>query len=247
MHLIRFRLQRGETRLLVQCDADVSVAVREGVFAAREELLSHMDRFPEFRSSLEPLETPKGDLPGFVTEMYEASQVAGVGPFASVAGAFAKVAAEAAVDAGAGLVLVENGGDLCAFGEGPFRVGLYAGDSRLSGKLGIQLRPGDDYAGLCTSSGTVGESLSFGEADAVAAYHGSSPALSDAIATSICNAVRGSDGIERGLERAKEIGRAGVLIIHGDRMGVWGRFPEMIEVGIDSADLLLDPGRHSRA
>ncbi len=240
-------MQRGETRLLVKCDVDVSVAVREGVCTAREELLSHIDRFPEFRSSLEPLERPGGDLPVFVAEMYDACQVAGVGPFASVAGALARVAAEAAVSAGARQVLVENGGDLCAFGEGPFLVGIYAGDSRLSGKLGIKLRPGGEYAGLCTSSGSVGESLSFGEANAVVAYHGTSPALSDAIATSVCNEVRGSDGIERGLERAKEIGRAGVLIIHGDRMGLWGIFPEMVEVGVDGADLLLDPGLHSRA
>ncbi len=240
-------MQRGETRLLVKCDADVYRAVRESVWAAREELLSHIDRFPGFHSSLEPLERPEGDLPGFLTEMYEASRVAGVGPFASVAGALAKVAAEAAVGAGAGEVLVENGGDLCAFGQGPFLVGLYAGDSSLSGKLGIELRPGGEYAGLSTSSGTVGESISFGEADAVAAFSRDSPALSDAMATSICNEVRGPDGIERGLKKAEEIGRAGVLIVHGDRMGLWGAFPEIVELRMNRADLLLDPRLHSRA
>jgi hypothetical protein len=89
-------------------------------------------------------------------------------------------------------------------------------------KIGIVIEPGETPLGICTSSGTVGHSLSFGKSDAVCVLS-KSAALADAAATAVGNIVREKKDIERGLERGKEIeGVSGVLIIVGEKMGAWG-------------------------
>lgn len=76
--------------------------------------------------------------------------------------------------------------------------------------------------GVCTSSGTVGPSLSFGNADAVCILS-KSAGLADAAATAVGNRVREKRDIEQGLLTGKEIeGVLGMLIIIGERMGAWG-------------------------
>jgi ApbE superfamily uncharacterized protein (UPF0280 family) len=101
-------------------------------------------------------------------------------------------------------------------------VGIYAGSSPLSLKVGIRIAPEDSPLGICTSSGTVGPSLSFGKADAVCILSASA-ALADAAATAVGNLVREEKDMESGLERAKSIeGVLGCLLILADRMGVWG-------------------------
>ncbi len=248
MRLRSYRLRQGETRLLIKADAeDLLDPMRRAVIGARAELLTHIEKCPEFRWSLEPIDKPAGVLPWFISEMYDAACLAKVGPFAAVAGAMAEVAARCAVEAGAHDVIVENGGDISLHGRGPFIIGIYAGDSPLSGKLGLRVNPAGSYTGLCTSSATVGESISFGEADAVAVYSPSSAIIADAAATSICNEVRGKDGLERGIEKAKRIGGIGVLIVRGKEMAAWGNLPEVVSLAAGKADLIANPQVHSRA
>ncbi|MBI5124137.1 MAG: UPF0280 family protein, partial [Candidatus Omnitrophica bacterium] len=82
--------------------------------------------------------------------------------------------------------------------------------------------PGEKGLGVCTSSGTVSHSLSFGKADAVSIISDNT-ALADAAATAAGNLVKNKDDIEKGIERARSIeGVKGVLIIAADRMGSWG-------------------------
>ena len=80
--------------------------------------------------------------------------------------------------------------------------------------------PGPEGLGVCTSSGTVGPSLSFGRADAVCVLS-SSASLADAAATAIGNVVKSPGDISAGLETAPVIGVKGVVII-GEKMGAWG-------------------------
>jgi ApbE superfamily uncharacterized protein (UPF0280 family) len=119
-------------------------------------------------------------------------------------------------------VITENGGDIYLATSRERMIGIYAGTSPLSLKLGIVIPPEDSPMGVCTSSGTVGPSLSFGKADAVCILS-KSAALADAAATAVGNVVHEKKDIERGLEKAKEIeGVLGTLIIIGERMGAWG-------------------------
>jgi Uncharacterized conserved protein len=76
--------------------------------------------------------------------------------------------------------------------------------------------------GVCTSSGTVGPSLSFGKADAVTIVSPST-ALADSVATAVGNRVKKADDISFSLKVAESLpGIKGVIIIVGEKMGVWG-------------------------
>jgi hypothetical protein len=76
--------------------------------------------------------------------------------------------------------------------------------------------------GICTSSGTVGHSLSFGKADAVCVIS-KSATMADAAATAIGNMVRDKSEIKIGLERGAQIeGVLGIAIIVGEHFGAIG-------------------------
>jgi ApbE superfamily uncharacterized protein (UPF0280 family) len=65
--------------------------------------------------------------------------------------------------------------------------------------------------------------LSLGNADAVIVLSPSA-ALADAAATALCNIVKTADDIPQAIERAQGIeGLHGLVIIVGDKMGVWGK------------------------
>jgi ApbE superfamily uncharacterized protein (UPF0280 family) len=175
---------------------------------------------PEFQKSLVPL-TKDPYAPEIVKEMILASQLAHVGPMAAVAGAMAEWVSKDLLKLSKE-VIVENGGDIYLATSKERIIGIYAGNSALSLKIGIVISPEESPLGVCTSSGTVGPSLSFGKADAVCILS-KSAALADAAATSVGNIVKEKKDIELGLERGKEIeGVLGMLIIVGEKVGVWG-------------------------
>ncbi len=101
-------------------------------------------------------------------------------------------------------------------------IGVYAGESPFTGKIALEINPEETPLGICTSSGTVGHSLSLGAADAVIVLSHST-ALADAAATAIGNKVITADDIDAVIEQVKAMqGLVGVVIIKGDRMGMWG-------------------------
>lgn len=233
--MLRYRWAFKETDLSIQSDSGEAVrAAIRAALEARQYIERFIVRHPEFRYSLEPLHLKADRYPAVIKLMLRAGEIAGVGPFAAVAGAIAQVASEAALEAGARSVLVENGGDISIAGEREFAVGIYAGDSGISGKIGFLLRPNDLPAGVCTSSGTVGPSISFGDADAVTVV-ADEASIADAAATSIANEVRGADvelSIKRGLDRADEIYQIrGCLIARANLVGRTGKLPKLILTG----------------
>jgi hypothetical protein len=219
--LVNFEVIVKETDLLIRAEKDLSGEARQSVLKYRNQLETYIAVHPEFVKSLVPLaEDPYA--PGIVREMIRTSAAAGVGPMAAVAGAMAEFVSRDLLKSSS-QVIVENGGDLYLATSRERMVGIYAGTSLLSLKVGIAISPEDSPLGVCTSSGTVGPSLSFGKADAVCILS-KSAALADAAATAVGNAVREKGDIERGLEVGREIeGVLGALVIIKDRMGVWGK------------------------
>jgi len=220
-----------ETRLLIKTESEKAVrAAIDAAMRARREIERYALLYPEFRYSLEPVSVRSSELPRIIALMLRAGEIAGVGPFASVAGAIAQVALEASRRTGASNVLIENGGDIALDGKREFSVGIFAGDSPLSGRIGFLMGPRDTPAGICTSAGTVGPSLNFGWADAVVVV-ADEASISDAAATSISNEVRGEDvenAIGIGLDRAKEIPEIrGCLIVFGGMVGTVGKLPRL--------------------
>jgi len=153
--------------------------------------------------------------------MIEASRKAGVGPMASVAGAIAEYVGRELLDFSPEII-VENGGDIYLKSLTKRTIGVFAGNSPLTGKIGLEINPQDTPLGICTSSGTVGHSLSYGKADAVVALS-SSATLADAAATAIGNRVSQASDITGAIEFGKNIsGLKGLIIIVDDNIGVWG-------------------------
>ena len=75
---------------------------------------------------------------------------------------------------------------------------------------------------VCTSSGTIGHSLSLGRADA-AVVISESAALADAAATAVGNAVSKKTDISSAIQLGKNIpGVEGIVVILEDQIGMWG-------------------------
>lgn len=190
---------------------------------------------PLFITSLEPLPDDPA-APPVVRAMLRAGVAAGVGPMAAVAGAVAEHVGRALRTAfSCKEIIIENGGDLWFAFEQPLTVLVYAGDSPLSGLLGIELDPELSPCGLCTSSGTVGPSLSFGYADA-AVILCRDAATADAWATAACNRIQTTEDIGPTLTFLKTHPEvlAGLIVV-GDKVGVQGAF-RIKPVGRPSAE-----------
>ncbi len=219
--LVSFEVVEAETDLLICADRDLAPKAKELVKKARIELTKYIVKHPNFEKSFVPLPSDIG-APGIVSEMLKYSKRAGVGPMASVAGAVAEYVGKRLLKYSK-QVIVENGGDIYMRTSLSRRVSVFSGSSPFSGRVALEISPEDTPIGICTSSGTVGHSLSFGSADAVAVC-ARSAALADAAATAIGNAVKTGKDLEEGLLAAKKIkGLSGVLIIKGDKMGIWGK------------------------
>jgi uncharacterized protein len=219
--LTGFRVAVKETDLWVMAARDLSREVREVVIQERQQLEAYIAAHPGFLTTLAPW-PPDPFAPTVVREMIEAGAAAGVGPMAAVAGALA-------ARVGRGLapespeVIVENGGDLYLAISRPATVALWAGPSPLSGRVGLRLDPGLSPLGVCTSSASVGHSLSLGRADA-ACVLAESAALADAAATALGNRVQGPEAIAPALAWVAALpGIAGAVVIVGDKLGAWGR------------------------
>jgi ApbE superfamily uncharacterized protein (UPF0280 family) len=218
--LVPFNVVVKETDLYIRARTNLKRKAHRLVLKYRATLEQYIERHPLFLTSLEPVAIGD-DAPHLVTEMAEAAKKAGVGPMASVAGAIAEFVGSQLL-AFSPEIIVENGGDIYLKSFGERLIGIYAGKSPLTGKIGLEINGQDTPMGICTSSGTVGHSLSYGKADAVIVLSPSA-ALADAAATAIANMIIQPGDIPNGIEFAQSIdGLKGVIIIQNDQVGLWG-------------------------
>jgi ApbE superfamily uncharacterized protein (UPF0280 family) len=227
--LVTFSVNEKETDLYIRAKSNLQRKALRLVLKYRRQLERYIEKNPDFQTALEPVKVLQS-APVIVKEMAEAGRQAGVGPMAAVAGAIAEGVGKGLLEFSPE-VIVENGGDIFLRILKARVVGIYAGSSPLTGKIGLEIRPQDTPVGVCTSSGTVGHSLSYGEADAVVVV-AASAALADAVATSICNRVKQPKDIDKALEFAWGIsGLKGVVIIIGNDIGVRGEV-KLCEISI---------------
>ena len=218
--LISFNIVVKETDLFIRTSTNLKRKALKLVVKYRHILEGYIERHPSFLTSLEPL-TIGDDAPHIIKLMSESAGKVGVGPMASVAGAIAEFVGNELL-AFSPEIIIENGGDIFLRSLKKRLIGIYAGKSPLSGKIGLEIDGQDTPLGVCSSSGTVGHSLSYGKADAVIVLS-KSATLADAAATAIGNLIIESSDIPRGIEFAKGIeGLLGVIIIKDDNLGLWG-------------------------
>lgn len=219
--LVCFEVVVKETDLFIRAKKNLRRKALRACLKHRSSLEKYIRRHPEFLSSLKPIEVG-AEAPYIVKEMAEAGERASTGPMAAVAGVIAEHVGRELLPFSSEII-VENGGDIFLKLSKRRLVGVYAGSSPLSGRVALEIEPNETPLGICTSSGTVGPSLSFGEADAVIVLSDST-ALADAAATAIGNQIKDEGDIPRGLEFARGIsGVKGVVIIKGRKMGIWGK------------------------
>ncbi|MBD3184817.1 UPF0280 family protein [Candidatus Poribacteria bacterium] len=218
--LVPFNVMVEETDLMILCDTDLSVKATEFIKKHRKQIKDYIFHHKGFAESLKPLKISH-NAPQIVKDMAKASSSADVGPMASVAGVMAEYVGKDLLNLSS-QVIVENGGDIFIKSDKERLMGIYAGKSPFTGKLDMKIKPEQTPLGICTSSGTVGHSLSYGKADAVITIS-KTTALADAVATAAGNVVKSAHDIQKGVDFARNIdGIDGVVVIVGDKIGAWG-------------------------
>ena len=219
--LVEMQVIVKETDLLVKAERDLSVNVIDLIIKFRSQIEEYVAKDPKFEPTLNPYKV-KGKASSIVKEMAEASSLVGVGPFASVAGAIAEYVGKS-LSKYSQQIIVENGGDIFIKSSKNRVVGIYAGSSSFNRRVALEIKANETPMGICTSSGTVGHSLSFGNADAVVVLS-KSTILADAAATCIGNLVKSKADILKGIKFTQKIkGLRGVVIIKDDKIGIWGK------------------------
>jgi len=224
-----YRIQAKESNVVLRVRKRHSVAEAYRIMLAeRRDIEEQVAANPLFRHSLQPLAMRSQKK--VVQSMADSAAKAGVGPFAAVAGAIADRIGEGLAELEDD-VIVENGGDIYVRAKTkPVSVAVFAGGSQFSKKLAFRILPSNAPIGICTSSGTVGHSLSFGDADA-ATIVADSASLADAVATATCNRVHSEKDIEAALKFAVSIpGVQGALIIRKEKLGMAGQLPQIVEL-----------------
>lgn len=219
--LVFFRVAVKETDLAIYAVKKLEETARESVLRHRGYLEAYIERRPSFAVTLNPWTVDEPAAP-IVRDMVRAGRAAGVGPMAAVAGAVAEHVGKDLL-AHSSEVIVENGGDVFIKTDRPSVVGIFAGKSPLSLRIGVTIDCEGSPMAVCASSGTVGHSKSMGRADAVCVLSRSC-ALADAAATAIGNLVSVAADIPEGVEFGKRIeGVLGIVIVVSDKIGAWGR------------------------
>jgi ApbE superfamily uncharacterized protein (UPF0280 family) len=233
LHYFNIRIKETDLAIGVDkssyTDSLLSLCQQE-VIKLRGDLETYITLHPEFRTSFFPLQLLPG-APAIARTMAQAAEAAQVGPMAAVAGAIAQAVGEKLKEK-AKEVIVENGGDIYINSSSSRIISVFAGDSEFSSRIGIRLPAREGPVGVCTSSGTVGPSISLGKADAVVII-GNSAALADAAASRAANQVQTEKDLMKAVQSVQNInGIKGILAIKGDKMAAWGSIELVpVEVG----------------
>jgi len=202
--------------------------MKETAFNKVKELRTKLDAYileePFFKKSLKPFK-PKETAPSEAKEMAAATEIAGVGPMAAVAGLFAREIGEILLqNFSIEEMVIENGGDIFALVKNELVLSVFAGESPLSERIGLVIPAKTGKIGICTSAGTVGPSLSFGKADAVVVIC-EDAVLADAFATAFGNKVKSPNDVEKVINQSEKYPEIlSLLIICEDKIGIRGEY-----------------------
>ena len=209
-----------ETDLFIMTSVPIGQLAHEAAVEARSQVEGYIERDPGFLTSFVPREAPP-EAPLIVKCMAKAAKRAGVGPMAAVAGAIAEWVGRKLLERSPE-VIVENGGDIFLASHRRRIIGVFAGDSPFTGRIGMEFEGDDVPMGVCTSAGTVGHSTSLGRADA-AIVIARDVAFADACATVLGNLVQSEEDVQRAAEYARNIeGIEGALVIKGKSLAAFG-------------------------
>lgn len=219
--LLSFQVTEFETDLFISAEKDLYKEALKSVILYRNQIKNYIKTHSEFETSFKPVKVIQS-APEIIKDMSEAALKADVGPFAAVAGAMAEYVGKDLLNFSS-QVIVENGGDIFISSKKDRVLGIYAGKSPLTGKIGLLIKTELMPVGVCTSSGTVGHSTSFGKADAVVIMS-KNTSLSDSVATATANIIQKPEDIEEAINFALSIdGILGIVAIINSHIGAAGK------------------------
>lgn len=222
------KIEIGETAATIGADREFVDAAAEAIKASRAEIERQVRKDRFFLTTLEPYE-PREVSGRVVRRMCEASRAAGVGPMATVAGVIAQEALEAMVSKGCTHAWVDNGGDIAIVADRPVTVEVFHEPGATSA-FALVLEGTGRAIGICSSSGTLGHSISFGNAD-VAVAIASDAVLADALATAIGNRVAGPENLGECFNPFVLVpGFIGGIAMVGGEVAMQGDIPRLVEV-----------------
>ncbi|WP_320170704.1 UPF0280 family protein [Maridesulfovibrio sp.] len=218
---VAFQVVVEQTDLFIVAEKDLSREALDAVHEVRGILKGHMVLNPQFGPSLIPVDVPEGTH-DVIRAMAAAAGKCDVGPMAAVAGAVAGFVADALLPYSPN-VIVENGGDIFMYSTRPRKVALLS-DPGTGAKIGLSIGAEDSPVAVCSSSGTIGHSLSLGSGDLVTVIS-KDPCLADAAATALANLLDSPADVPKVIEKARSLhsqGLDGVFVQYDSKIGAWG-------------------------
>ncbi len=222
-----------ETHIRLTTDLD-NHDLKGYIHSLRKDLKAYISRNPDFSIALEPIDNDE-DVPLIVKQMIRASDISDIGPMACVAGTISELSLDYLISFDSKYSIVENGGDISLINDKKLLCGIYSNNQILENNIAFEIKARKSPLGICTSSGRIGHSISFGEADCVSVIS-KSASVADGLATRIANEVRGKDSEEKvynALECCENYREffEGVLIISDYNVATIGKLPKIVETG----------------
>jgi uncharacterized protein len=225
--MIQYHLEYGQARLSISCDTECKDIALDSLIRNYSEIVSHINRDPLFRISYEPVEIPK-NAPGIILDMVNAAKAFGVGPMASVAGIISqKVAEDILAKSGARKAIVDNGGDIYLKSDTLQKLRILYDRHNPTGVM-LELEPSYTPVSICTSSSSIGHSISLGKANTATVFSVNG-ALADCASTKAANMLSKKADLKKTLEHMLENPeiRGCTAVIDG-AMGAMGDLPKII-------------------
>lgn len=221
--LSKFRLEISykESDLLISTDRELDKNFVQDILKKYySEVENYIKKNSVFLTSLSPLEQDDC-APSIIKDMIDCSNVTGIGPFASVAGAIALYIGKEILGR-ADEVVVENGGDIFLKINEDKHVGVYLGERFETNNITLKIKKREYPFGIASSSAYIGHSLNFGRADLLTVI-AKDAILADGFATALSNQIKKEADIKGVLERAK--GNSfleGLIIAFEGKLFFWG-------------------------
>jgi len=218
--LVNCQFRIGESNIMISSDKPIKTLAKKFLVQIRCEIERYIKLQPEFSESFKPIKIKK-NAPLIIKQMSKASHSANVGPMAAIAGAIAEELGNC-LDKHVSELIIENGGDIFVNVKRQIVIGVRCHNKTIKDNLGILLNKKRGRCAICTSSGTIGHSFSYGKADAatVIAKNG---AIADAWATRLGNEIKSQKDIKKALSLLKNIKDvSGALVLYKKTIAAWG-------------------------
>ncbi|MCM8774411.1 MAG: UPF0280 family protein [Candidatus Omnitrophica bacterium] len=184
------------------------------------QIKEYIKKNPYFLTSLSPLPVDEQASP-IIKDMLLAGKIAGVGPFASVAGAMSFYVGKELLNF-CNQIIIENGGDVFLKIDTDRNIGVYLGDNFNPKNLTIKVSKRHTPFGICSSSAKIGHSLNFGCVDLLTVIS-KDVIVADALATAYSNEIKREKDVKKILNQARQNPYVdGIIVAISGKLFLWG-------------------------